>query len=446
MRIGVFGTGYVGLVTACCFADVGNKVLCYDVDKEKIDILKKGEAPIYEKNLEEILKNNLSSGRIDFLNEPNTIIEKSDILFIAVGTPEKPDGSADLTYVLQVAKLIGKSIENYKVVVNKSTVPVGTAELVNNQILKELEKREKKIEFDVISNPEFLKEGNAVEDFKRPDRIIIGTDSKRAAEVMEDLYEPFSIRTDNKIMIMKPKSAELTKYAANSMLATKISFINEISQISELAGADIEEIRLGLGSDSRIGYEFIYPGVGFGGSCFPKDLASLVSQAKNFEFEPHLLNATIKRNELQKLTLGKKIQKRFKRLSGKKFCIWGLSFKPETDDIREAPSIDLVSFLLDSGAEISAYDPMAMENFEKQFPNNNKITFSRSSEEALHESDALIILTEWKEFKNPDFTSIARKMKKPIIFDGRNTYSLQKIKKLEIPSLEYHSIGRDSVL
>ena len=446
MHIGVFGTGYVGLVTACCLADIGHKVSCFDIDKTKIKNLNQGKLNIYEKNLEEILKKNLASSRIRFFEDSEYVVTNAEVLFIAVGTPEKSDGSADMSYVLSVADTIGNLIEDYKVVVNKSTVPLGTVELVSNRISQGIKSRGKDISFDVVSNPEFLKEGNAVEDFKRPDRIIIGSESKKAISTMVELYEPFSRRTDNKIMIMKPKSAELTKYAANSMLATKISFINEISQISELSGADIEEVRLGLGADSRIGYEFIYPGVGFGGSCFPKDLSSLAAQSMDLSYEPLMLNATIERNKEQKLVLGKKITKRFKDLSGMNFSVWGLSFKPDTDDIREAPSIELVNFLLKKGAIISAYDPMASSNFAKIYPEDNKISYHKDSYNALKNADALIILTEWKEFRNPDFQQMADLMNQPIIFDGRNTFPLDKIRKLEISSLEYHSIGREPLI
>ncbi len=445
MHIGVFGTGYVGLVTACCLADIGHTVSCYDIDKDKIKSLNKGKLHIYEKNLEEILKKNLASSRIGFFEDPDYVITNSEVLFIAVGTPEKANGSADMSFVLSVAETIGNKIDRYKVIVNKSTVPLGTVDLVRNHIAQGIKSRNKDIDFDVVSNPEFLKEGNAVEDFKRPDRIIVGSESEKAISIMMELYEPFSRRTDNKIMIMKPKSAELTKYAANSMLATKISFINEISQIAELSGADIEEVRLGLGSDSRIGYEFIYPGVGFGGSCFPKDLSSLVVQANDLNFEPLMLNATIKRNKEQKLVLGKKILQRYKDISGKLFSIWGLSFKPETDDIREAPSIELVNFLLKKGALIAAYDPMARTNFSKIFPENDQISYHDNFIDTLPGSDALIIMTEWKEFRNPDFSQIANLMNHPVIFDGRNTFSIEKINNLEIPSLEYHSIGREPI-
>jgi UDPglucose 6-dehydrogenase len=444
MKITIVGTGYVGLVTGACFAEMGSNVTCVDIDKDKIDNLKKGILPIYEPGLENLVIQNFKEGTLNFSTSLEQTSKNSNIFFIAVGTPPDEDGSADLKYVLQVAKEIGQNINDYSVIIDKSTVPVGTADKVKSTIQAELEKRGVNVEFDVVSNPEFLKEGAAVNDFLKPDRIVVGVDSQRAAKIMKRLYAPFS-RNREKLISMKVRDAEMTKYAANSMLATKISFMNEISNICERLGVDVENVRKGIGSDSRIGYSFIYPGCGYGGSCFPKDVKALIKTSKDQGFEPELLNAVENRNNLQQRVLSTKVLKRFgKNLSGKTFCIWGLSFKPGTDDIREASSYEIIKELIDSGAIIKAFDPVAMDQAAKEFPqewfDNRQLLFQANQYKAINDTDALILVTEWKTFRQPDFKHMAETMKELIIFDGRNQYDPEELKEM---GFEYHGIGRE---
>ena len=446
MRLTIIGTGYVGLVTGACFAEMGSNVTCVDIDQEKIDNLKNGILPIYEPGLENLVVQNYKEGTLHFSASLEQASKDSNIFFIAVGTPPGEDGSADLQYVLQAAKEIGQNIKDYSVIVDKSTVPVGTAEKVKSTIRTELEKRGVNIEFDVVSNPEFLKEGAAVNDFLKPDRIIVGADSQRAAKVMKRLYAPFS-RNREKVILMNVRDAEMTKYAANSMLATKISFMNEISNICERLGVDVENVRKGIGSDSRIGYSFIYPGCGYGGSCFPKDVKALIKTSKEKGFIPELLNAVEKRNNLQKQVLFAKILKRFGQdLSGKIFCMWGLSFKPGTDDIREASSFEILKELINAGAKIKAFDPVAMDQARKEFPENwfekGRLIFEVNQYKAIENTDALILVTEWKTFRQPDFKVMADIMKELIIFDGRNQYDPEEVKEM---GFKYHGIGREEV-
>lgn len=446
MKLTIIGTGYVGLVTGACFAEMGSNVTCVDIDPEKINNLKKGKLPIYEPGLENLVIQNFKEGTLNFSTSLEKASNNSNIFFIAVGTPPGEDGSADLQYVLQVAKEIGQNINDYSVIVDKSTVPVGTADKVKFTIRTELEKRDVKVDFDVVSNPEFLKEGAAVNDFLKPDRIIVGADSQRAAKIMKRLYAPFS-RNREKVILMNVRDAEMTKYAANSMLATKISFMNEISNICERLGVDVENVRKGIGSDSRIGYSFIYPGCGYGGSCFPKDVKALIKTSKDNDFEPELLNAVEKRNNLQKQVLSEKIMKRFGQdLSGKTFCMWGLSFKPGTDDIREASSTEILKELINSGARVKAFDPVAMDQARKEFPENwfetGHLKFEVNQYKAVENTDALILVTEWKTFRQPDFKLMANTMKELIIFDGRNQYDPEEVSEA---GFEYHGIGREEI-
>lgn len=445
MEITMIGTGYVGLVTGACFSEMGNLVTCIDVDEEKVKNLKKGVMPIYEKGLEEIVKKNYSNGFLKF--ETKISYKKNDIalFFIAVGTPPKEDGSADLSYVLTVAKEIGQNIKNKFIVVTKSTVPVGTAELVKKTIQNCLNKRNKKIAFEVVSNPEFLREGVAVEDFMKPDRIIIGAESQKAFDVMKDLYAPFS-RNREKIHFMGLRDAELTKYVANAMLATKISFMNEISLFCDKLNIDIENVRKGIGADSRIGYAFIYPGCGYGGSCFPKDVKALINVGKKNKIEPLILNAVENVNKRQKLVIFEKLLEYFKGdIKNKKIAVWGLAFKPGTDDIREAPSLVLIDKVINAGGKIVAYDPVASDNIKKEFApkffKEGKIVLKENQYDVLEGSDALCLLTEWKSFRQVDFDLIKKKMKVAVIFDGRNQYAPNKLKALGI---DYFGIGRKS--
>ncbi len=445
MKLTIIGTGYVGLVTGACFAEMGSQVTCVDIDNKKINNLKNGILPIYEPGLENIVLQNYREGTLTFSTSLEQASKNSNLFFIAVGTPPGEDGSADLKYVLQVAKEIGRIITGYSVIVDKSTVPVGTADKVRSGIRAELEKRGLDIGFDVVSNPEFLKEGEAINDFLKPDRIIIGADSDKAA-IMKRLYAPFS-RNREKIILMNVRDAEMTKYVANSMLATKISFMNEISNICERLGVDVENVRKGIGSDARIGYSFIYPGCGYGGSCFPKDVKALIKTSKDHNFEPELLNAVEKRNSFQKKLLASKIINRFgKDLSGKTFCMWGLSFKPGTDDVREASSIDIIRELIHSGAKIKAFDPIAMDQAKKDFPSewfeSGSLVFKTNQYKALENTDALLLVTEWKTFRQPDFILMADTMKQRIIFDGRNQYDPEEM--LEA-GFEYHGIGREKI-
>ncbi len=438
MNIAIVGTGYVGLVTGTCFAQMGNNVICVDIDKDKIEGLKKGIIPIYEPGLDSMIEKNYKSKNINFTTNLEEALEKSTVVFIAVGTPMSEDGSADLQYVLAVAKDIGKYMNDYKVVIDKSTVPVGTADKVRNTIQAEIDKRAKDIKFDVVSNPEFLKEGAAIVDFMKPNRVVIGADSEKAMEIMKELYRPFTLNHE-RFIGMDTRSAELTKYAANAMLATKISFMNEMSQIAENVGADINMVRRGIGSDNRIGYSFIYPGCGYGGSCFPKDVNALVKIAEDSGYKPKIIPAVEEVNANQKMVLVKKVITRFgEDLKGKTFAIWGLSFKPGTDDMREAPSIIIIKELLKRGAKIKAYDPEAMENSKNFWLKNQSVEYKKSKYNVLDNADALLLITEWKEFRSPDFDEIKKRLKESVIFDGRNQYDKNK---LENMGFEYFQIG-----
>ncbi|MBL0708267.1 MAG: UDP-glucose/GDP-mannose dehydrogenase family protein [Sulfurimonas sp.] len=439
MKISVVGTGYVGLVAGVCFAQMGNSVTCIDIDEKKIKDLKQGIIPIYEPGLEDMTLQNYKINTLFFTTDAKEAIENSSISFIAVGTPMGEDGSADLQYVLSVAKIIGQSMKNYMVVVDKSTVPVGTADKVRATIQEELDKRGADIKFDVVSNPEFLKEGAAVQDFLHPDRVVIGADSSKAMEIMRELYAPF-MKNHDRFIGMDIKSAEMTKYAANSMLATKISFMNEMSQICERVGADINKVRNGIGSDARIGYSFIYPGCGYGGSCFPKDVQALAKTAKEFGYSPRILDAVEAVNYDQKYVMSDKVIARFgENLDGKTFAIWGLSFKPETDDMREASSITIINELTKKGAKILAYDPKARHEAESYYlKGNDKVSYVDSKYDALKGSDALVLVTEWKEFRSPDFEEMKKLLKNSIFFDGRNQFEKEKMNEY---GFEYFQIG-----
>ncbi|MDD5570413.1 MAG: UDP-glucose/GDP-mannose dehydrogenase family protein [Bacteroidales bacterium] len=436
MRIAVVGTGYVGLVTGACFADVGIDVACIDIDEKKINNLKKGILPIYEPGLNEIVSKNMGKGRLKFSTDLKSFINDIDVIFIAVGTPPDEDGSADLKHVLSVAAEIGKNMNKYLVIVTKSTVPVGTAKKVKEAIGNELKKRNVNCEFDMASNPEFLKEGAAIEDFMKPDRIVIGVGSKKAEEIMYRLYKPF-VLNGHPIIFMDIASAEMTKYAANSMLATRISFINDIANLCEITGADINMVRKGIGSDSRIGTKFIYPGIGYGGSCFPKDIKALIKIAEENNYNLKVLKAVEEVNDAQKSVLFNKFKKYFNnQIQGKNIALWGLSFKPQTDDMREAPSLVLIEKLLDAGCKIKAYDPVAMEESKRML--GNKIEFCSNQYEALKNADCLMLVTEWTEFRFPDFEEIKKLLKTPVIFDGRNIYDKNELKEL---GLDYFCIG-----
>jgi UDPglucose 6-dehydrogenase len=447
MNLTVVGSGYVGLVTGACFAEMGNVVTCVDMDHGKIAKLNEGVLPIYEPGLEGIVKENSAAGRIKFTTSLPEALAESSVHFIAVGTPPNGDGSADLSHVLAVAREIGQHLNDYAVIVDKSTVPVGTAEKVHDTIRDELRLRGVEVDFDVVSNPEFLKEGAAVDDFMRPDRIILGSDSPRARETLEALYAPFN-RSHQRALFMGVRDAEMTKYAANAMLATKISFMNEIANLCERLGVDVENVRQGIGSDSRIGYAFIYPGCGYGGSCFPKDVKALVHMAQACEFEPSVLSAVEARNERQKRALLEKIVRRFgSDLTGRTFALWGLAFKPGTDDLREAPAVVLLNGLIGAGAKVQAYDPVAMESACRQFPGewlaSGMLTLAEHQYDALKGVDALALVTEWKPFRHPDFSAMKRLMKTPIVFDGRNQYDPKQMK---MEGFEYTGIGRGEVL
>jgi len=437
MKISVVGTGYVGLVSGTCIAETGVNVTCVDIDETKIEKLNNGIIPIYEPGLEDIYKKNVEKGRLEFTTNLGASIKDADAVFIAVGTPPDEDGSADLKYVLGVAREIGKNMDHYLVVVTKSTVPVGTSEKVKQAILEELEIRGEKIPFDVASNPEFLKEGSAVNDFLKPDRIVIGTESKRAQKVMQRLYKPF-VLNGHPILFMDITSSEMTKYAANSMLATKISFINDIANLCEIVGADVDNVRRGIGSDPRIGNKFIYPGTGYGGSCFPKDVQALIRTADEFNYSLDVLKAVEKVNYRQKEVLFNKLYKRFDgNLKGKKFAMWGLSFKPKTDDMREAPSLVIIEKLLEAGASVVGYDPVAMHEAERIL--GDKISYAKDEYDALIDADALILVTEWSEFRLPNFRVMEKLLKNKIIFDGRNIYDPEELAEL---GFEYFAIGR----
>ncbi len=439
MKISVIGTGYVGLVSGVCFAQMGNSVTCVDIDKKKIQDLKQGIIPIYEPGLEEMTLENYKNQTLSFTTNATDAIKNSTISFIAVGTPMGEDGSADLKYVLAVAKTIGESMQDYMVVVDKSTVPVGTADKVRDTIQAELDKRGVNIAFDVVSNPEFLKEGAAIQDFLHPDRVVIGADNEKAMDIMRELYAPF-MKHHDRFISMDIKSAEMTKYAANSMLATKISFMNEMSQICERVGADINKVRNGIGSDSRIGYSFIYPGCGYGGSCFPKDVQALAKTAKDFGYNPRILDAVELVNYDQKYVMSNKVIARFgENLDGKTFAIWGLSFKPETDDMREASSITIINELTSRGAKVVAYDPKARHEAESYYlKGNDKVSYVDSKYDALKDADAIVLVTEWQEFRSPDFDEMKKLLKNPIFFDGRNQFNKEKMKEY---GFEYFQIG-----
>ena len=439
MQITIFGSGYVGLVSGACFANVGNQVLCVDIDQDKIDSLNSGHVPIYEPGLENYISESLADGNIKFTSDAAMAVEHAEMIFIGVGTPPNEDGSADLQYVLNVANTIGEHMQGFKVVVNKSTVPVGTADKVSQVIQTALDKRKLNLEFSVASNPEFLKEGAAISDFTRPDRIVVGTDSPRVEEMMQELYAPYNRQRD-KLIFMDVRSAELTKYAANSMLATKISFINEIANIAESVGADIEQVRIGIGSDPRIGYSFIYPGCGFGGSCFPKDLRAMEATAVNAGYQPKLLAAVTQVNDLQKDRLFDKISTYFEGdLKGKTIALWGLAFKPGTDDMREAPSRFLMEALWKQGALVRAYDPHGMNATQDIYGVRDDLMLCGTKEAALVGADVLVVCTEWKPFWSPDFSHIKQTLSYPVIFDGRNLYDP---KRLEDQGIQYFAIGR----
>lgn len=444
MRLTIFGSGYVGLVTGACFAEAGNNVLCVDVDPEKVERLKRGESPIYEPGLEEMLKRNLAAGRIEFTTDAAEGVKHGLFQFIAVGTPPDEDGSADLRYVLAVAEAIGKSMSEYRVVVTKSTVPVGTADKVKAKVEQTLQQRGVQVEFDVVSNPEFLKEGAAISDFMKPDRIVVGVDNPRTAELLKALYDPFT-RNRDRMIVMDVRSSELTKYAANAMLATKISFMNELANLAERMGADIEKVRVGIGSDPRIGYHFIYPGCGYGGSCFPKDVQALARSANEHSFEAELLNAVEAVNKRQKSVLAEKISRYFRGdLAGKTVAVWGLAFKPNTDDMREAPSRALLESLWAAGAKVRAYDPVAHHEAQRIFGERPDLVLASSALDALKGADALAIVTEWQEFRSPDFDALKAELRHPVIFDGRNLYDPAFVKQY---GLAYYGIGRgDSVV
>ena len=439
MKVTVFGTGYVGLVTGACLADVGHDVLCVDIDQKKVDNLNAGIIPIYEPGLESIVKQAVQQGLLNFTTSMDRAVQHGELQFIAVGTPSGEDGSADLQYVVAVAKTIGQRITDYRVVVNKSTVPIGTAEIVNSALTDELKKRGLDIPFDVVSNPEFLKEGAAVNDFMKPDRIVIGTDSEKAEQLLRELYAPFN-RSHDRMIFMDVRSAELTKYAANAMLATKISFINEMANLAELLGADIEKVRNGIGADPRIGYHFIYPGCGYGGSCFPKDVKALINIARNVDYQAGLMEAVDKVNQAQKNKLFSYITRHFGGdLQGKVFALWGLSFKPNTDDMREAPSRVLIEALWAAGAKVQAYDPVAMEETQHIYGLRDDLKLVGTKEAALEKSDALIICTEWKNFRAPNFESLKGALRNPVVFDGRNLYEPERMAAL---GFKYYAVGR----
>jgi len=431
MHIAIIGTGYVGLVAGTCFADSGNDVICVDIDARKIAQLQQGEIPIYEPGLEELIRKNTRDQRLSFTTDLASAVSRSQVVFIAVGTPEGESGEADLQYVLKAAEQIGRAMRQYTVVVDKSTVPVGTADLVREAIAKVSE-----VEFDVVSNPEFLKEGAALDDFFKPDRVVIGTESERARKLMGQLYAPF-VRTENPILYMDTRSAELTKYAANAMLATRISFMNDVAALCEKVGADVDFVRKGMGADKRIGYPFLFPGVGYGGSCFPKDVKALVAKGREQGLELDLLRAVERTNERQKKLLVQKALKHFGSLDGRTFAVWGLAFKPKTDDMREAPSIEVIEGLLAKGAKVVAHDPVAEHTARRVF--GDRIRYTQVPYEAVEGADALFVVTEWNEFRHPDFDRMKALMKSPVIFDGRNIYDPVRMREL---GFTYMGLGR----
>jgi UDPglucose 6-dehydrogenase len=446
MRVAVFGSGYVGLVTSACLAEVGNSVICVDVNREKILALRAGVIPIHEPGLDAVISRNAVAGRIRFETDAASALENSEAIFIAVGTPSGEDGSADLSYVLAVAQEIGRHLTSYRVIIDKSTVPVGTADRVAGEISKSLTERGVSCEFDVVSNPEFLKEGAAVADFMKPDRVVVGSDSPRAIALMRALYAPFT-RNHERLIVMDARSAELTKYAANAMLATRISFMNELAGIAERVGADIEKVRQGIGSDSRIGFSFIYPGAGYGGSCFPKDVKALTRTAIEAGAEPNLLQAVEAVNDRQKDVLFKKFSDFFgSKVSGMTVALWGLAFKPNTDDMREAPSRRFLEAAWAAGVRVRAYDPVAMREAEKLYPKqcvSGELVLCKSPLEAIEGAEALVVVTEWQEFRSPDFEVLKTRLKQPVIFDGRNLYDPDRLKSL---GFRYFAIGRGEML
>ncbi len=445
MKICVFGAGYVGLVAAACFAESGNTVIAVDVDQSRIEGLKQGIIPIYEPGLKELVLRNQAEGRLSFTTDVPQAVKDSLISFIAVGTPPGEDGSADLQYVLAVAREIGRNMESFKIVVDKSTVPVGTADKVRAALQEELDKRGTSLEFDVVSNPEFLKEGAAIEDFMKPDRVVIGTDNVRTAELMKELYEPF-MRKHNRLIIMDIRSAEMTKYAANAMLATRISFMNQVALLCERLGADVASVREGIGSDSRIGYDFLFPGPGYGGSCFPKDVKALIRTAEESDYDFLLLKAVEEVNERQKQVLSRKVLEflgdpaKERPLAGRTVACWGLAFKPRTDDMREAPAITIIENLLAQGATVRAHDPEALKEARKQF--GDRITYSTNQYEILADADVLVIITDWSEYRNPDFDRIKAELKEPFIIDGRNLYKLGRMRDA---GFRYVPLGRNGL-
>lgn len=436
MNIAVVGTGYVGLVTGTCLAETGNHVICVDIDVKKVNKMKNGEVPIYEPHLDVLFERNIKQGRLKFTTDLNEAVESAQVVFLALPTPPGEDGSADLSYVLGVADNLGKIMKSYKVLVDKSTVPVGTADKVTAAVAKHAT-----VEFDVVSNPEFLREGFAVDDFLKPDRVVVGTSSKRAEKIMEELYKPY-VRQGNPIIFMDEKSAELTKYAANAFLATKITFMNEVANLCELLDADVDKVRIGIGTDTRIGKRFLFPGIGYGGSCFPKDVQALAKSAQGVNYDFALLESVMRVNEQQKTIIIPKIKDFFGGdLKGKHFAVWGLAFKPDTDDIREAPALYVIDKLLEAGATVTAYDPEAMKNVKERL--GNSISFAEDQYAALENADALIIATEWSVFRSPDFDVVADKLKEKVIFDGRNLYDLEQMREL---GFYYNSIGRKTII
>lgn len=432
MRICMMGTGYVGLVTGACFAESGNDVICVDIDSDKIAMLKRGKVPIYEPGLEELVKRNLAEGRLEFTTDADKSIKRSLLIFVAVGTPPREDGSADMRGVFDVVKAVGEAMDSYKIVVTKSTVPVGTADKIH-KILSQTTK----FQFDTVSNPEFLKEGAAIDDFMKPDRVVIGTDDVRVAEIMKELYSPFC-RTGAPILIMDTRSAEMTKYAANSMLATRISFMNEVANLCEILNVNVDLVRQGIGTDSRIGSSFLFPGIGYGGSCFPKDIRALVDLGKKHDYDLRILKAVEEVNRDQKEVLYHKVNQYYGgKLRGKTFGVWGLSFKPRTDDMRDAPSISVINHLLKRGAKIKAHDPQANGAAERVF--GKRVKYVSTSYDVLGGADALLVITEWNQFREPDFDKMKELMKAPVIFDGRNIFNPKKMRAM---GFDYHSIGR----
>lgn len=436
MHIAVVGTGYVGLVTGTCLAETGNRVICVDIDAEKVRRMQEGTVPIYEPHLDVFFERNIRQGRLTFTTDLQAAVAESDIIFLALPTPPGEDGSADLSYILGVAGQLGRMMTGYKIIIDKSTVPVGTADLVREAVAQNFDG-----EFDVVSNPEFLREGFAVDDFMKPDRVVIGTRSERARRELEELYKPYT-RQGNPILFMDERSAEVTKYAANAFLAMKISFMNEMANLCERVGADVDSVRLGIGSDERIGKRFLFPGIGYGGSCFPKDVQALAQTSARYGYDFRILGSVMEVNAIQKSVLVQKIKARLGNdLGGKKLAVWGIAFKPDTDDIREAPSLEIMEALVEAGASVTAYDPEGMENARRQFPDLG-IAYAENAYDALDGADALVVATEWGQFRNPDFSELGRRMQRKLIFDGRNIYSLDAMRKL---GFEYVSIGREII-